>query len=47
MLIDQLGNLFRMISAADQKVGRSTFHYDELRQELEKIREELDALLKM
>jgi photosystem II stability/assembly factor-like uncharacterized protein len=47
MLMDQLGNLFRMISAADQKVGRSAFEYfDELRQELEKIRDELDAVVK-
>jgi photosystem II stability/assembly factor-like uncharacterized protein len=48
MLIDQLGNLSRMISAADQRIGRSTFRYfDELKQELEKIREVLDALLRV
>jgi photosystem II stability/assembly factor-like uncharacterized protein len=45
MLIDQLANLYRMASAADQKVGRSTFQYlDELKGELARIQTELDAL---
>jgi hypothetical protein len=45
MLIDQLANLYRMASAADQKVGRSAFQYfDELKRELGGIQTELDAL---
>ncbi|MFM8395120.1 MAG: hypothetical protein ACKOB4_14465, partial [Acidobacteriota bacterium] len=38
MLIDQLGSIYRLISDADRKVGRSAIeYYDELRRELDRL----------
>ena len=46
MLIDQLGNVARMIGQADQKIGRDAFlRYDDLRKELEALLGEVDAAL--
>jgi hypothetical protein len=45
MLIDQLSGIQRMVTAADQKVGRSAFQYlDELKKQLEAIQAEAKKL---
>ncbi|MBI2403653.1 MAG: hypothetical protein HYV20_13145, partial [Gemmatimonadetes bacterium] len=44
MLIDQLAYLYRMISQADQKVGRDGFErYDELRKQLDGLLQQISA----
>jgi photosystem II stability/assembly factor-like uncharacterized protein len=46
MLIDQFGYLQRMLSRADQKVGRDAYQrYDDLVKELELIRSELNSTI--
>ncbi len=45
MLIDQFSNLSRMISQADQKIGKSAFEfYDDLMKEMNSIKGELDKI---
>jgi hypothetical protein len=45
MLIDQLVYLYQMITRADQKLGRDAFErYDELKRELDRIKEELNSI---
>jgi hypothetical protein len=46
MLIDQFGNVARMIGQADQKVGRDAFlRYDDLKEQLDALLVEIERTL--